>query len=98
MWYATDYGEEVADKLTQHMAVVVLGLLAVATVVGGIALAWSDRALPGEIIAIGAGAAGVIGGALSNIGRSGEPQPVSVVNEGPAEAIPVVDSPKSKKK
>lgn len=84
-----------ADKLTQHMAVVVLGLLALATVVGGIALAWSDRALPGEIIAIGAGAAGVIGGALSNIGRSSDPQQVVGPQGGP---VPVAETPSSKKK
>lgn len=80
------------DRFTERLAVGFLGLLSFATVAGGIVLAWNDKSLPGEIIAIGSAAAGVIGGMFSNLGRSNEPAPVNVVNERD-DPIPVADVP-----
>lgn len=72
--------------------IVALALLALAVVVGGIALAFSDRGLPGELIAIGSAAAGAIAGILSHTSTN-DPQQVTVVNQGPAEAVPVAETP-----
>lgn len=80
------------DQFTERLAVTFLGLLAFCTVAGGIVLAWNDKSLPGEIIAIGSAAAGVIGGMFSNLGRGSDPTPVNVVN-APADAIPTTDVP-----
>lgn len=63
---------------TVRTVIAVLGLLAFAVVVGGIALAWVDKGLPGELIAIGSAAAGAVAGILSKTGT--DPQPVEVVN------------------
>lgn len=53
------------DTLTMRLAIAVLGLIAVATVVGGLVLANNDKTLPGELIAIGAGAAGAVAGLIT---------------------------------
>ena len=71
---------------TVRTVIAVLGLLALSVVVGGIALAWVDKSLPGELIAIGSAAAGAVAGILSKTGT--DPQPVRVMNE-PADPVPV---------
>lgn len=73
---------------TVRMVIGVLGLLALAVVVGGIILALDDKSLPGELIAIGSAAAGAVGGILSKTGDTSEPQAVEVVNID-AEPVPV---------
>lgn len=73
---------------TVRMVIVALGLLALAVVVGGIALAWVDKGLPGELIAIGSAAAGAIAGILSKTGT--DPQPV-VVHQPPNDPVPVAE-------
>ena len=77
------------DQSTVRLVIGLLGLLALATVVGGICLAFTDRGLPGELIAIGSAAAGSIAGILSH--TSSDAQDVNVVNE-PAEPIPVQEA------
>lgn len=81
------------DQSTVRLVIGLLGLLALATVVGGICLAFTDRGLPGELIAIGSAAAGSIAGILSH--TSSDAQDVQVVNE-PDEAIPVEAAPKAR--
>jgi hypothetical protein len=66
------------SQATVRLVIGVLGLLALAVVIGGIALALNDKALPGELIAIGSAAAGSIAGILS---RTGEDAEVRVVND-----------------
>lgn len=75
------------DQSTVRVVIAVLGALALSTVIGGIALAFSDRTLPGEIIAMGSAAAGAVGGILSRTGST-DPTPVTVVNP-PADPVPV---------
>jgi hypothetical protein len=58
------------NQSTVRLVIAVLGLLALAVVVGGILLALDDKALPGELIAIGSAAAGAVGGILSRTGDS----------------------------
>lgn len=67
------------DQSTVRLVIGSLALLALSVVVGGIALAFADRSLPGELIAIGSAAAGAVGGILSRTGPTG-PTPVEVVN------------------
>lgn len=74
---------------TVRMVIAVLGTLAGLVVAGGIFLAASDRALPGELIAIGSAAAGAVAGILSKTGT--DPQPVRVMNEE-ADPVPVEDA------
>lgn len=75
------------DQSTVRIVIGVLGALAVVVVAGGIALAFTDRTLPGELIAMGSAAAGAVGGILSRTG-SNDPTPVTVVNR-PADPVPV---------
>ncbi|MDZ7732189.1 MAG: hypothetical protein U5R31_02975 [Acidimicrobiia bacterium] len=49
---------------TRTIAAVGLTLTVLAVVVGAILLALDDQQLPGELIAIGSGAAGALGGTL----------------------------------
>ena len=72
------------DRLITVIVLVILGLLAMATVVGGIYLTAQDKSLPGELIAIGSLAAGAIAAILSR--PNGEE--VRVINE-PDEPVPV---------
>ena len=60
------------DRLTVRLVVVGLALIALAVVVGGIVLAVGDRAIPGELVAIGSGAAGALGGILARTNEAGE--------------------------
>lgn len=77
-----------ADQKTVRLVIGILGLLAFATVVGGICLAFTDRGLPGELIAIGSAAAGAVGGILSHTsGR--DPVPVEGPDGGPVETVDV---------
>lgn len=80
------------DRFTERLAIAFLGLLAFSAVAGGIVLAWSDKSLPGEIIAIGSAAAGVLGGMFSNVGKTGGPAPVTVVNPA-GDPVPTTDVP-----
>lgn len=47
------------------IALIALALVALTVVIGGVALALNDKALPGELIAIGSGAAGAIAGVVA---------------------------------
>ena len=76
------------SQSTVRLVIAVLGLLALAVVVGGIVLALDDKTLPGELIAIGSAAAGAVGGILSKTGDAAEPQAVEIVNV-PADPVPV---------
>lgn len=58
------------DQSTVRIVIAALGLLAFAVVVGGIYLTAIDKSLPGELIAIGAAAAGAVGGILSRTGAA----------------------------
>lgn len=84
------------------MVIGVLGLLALAVVVGGIVLALDDKSLPGELIAIGSAAAGAVGGILSKTGDTSEPQAVEVVNVAgdpvPVDPVPAKRAKKAVKK
>lgn len=51
-------------RLNRNIVAVGLVLVALTVVIGGIVLALGDRSLPGELIAIGSGAAGALGGTL----------------------------------
>lgn len=53
------------DPTTVRIALICLGLTVLAVVCGGVYLAANGGTLPGELIAIGAGAAGAIGGAVA---------------------------------
>ena len=66
---------------TVTLVILVLGVLAMAVVVGGIYLTAIDKSLPGELIAIGSAAAGAVGGILAKTG----PEPV--VNVTNAERV-----------
>lgn len=77
------------DQATVRLVILVLGALALAVVIGGIVLALDDKSLPGELIAIGAAAAGAIGGILSKTGAA-DPTPVVGPEGGP---VPVAETP-----
>lgn len=68
------------SQSTVRLVIAVLGLLALAVVVGGIVLALDDKSLPGELIAIGSAAAGAVGSILAKTGDTSEPQAVTVTN------------------
>lgn len=70
------------DKIT-FAVIIMLGAVGILVVVGGLVLAYNDKALPGELIAIGAGAVSAIAAILANPGRQ-----VEVVNE-PDNPVPV---------
>jgi hypothetical protein len=76
------------DQKTVRLVITILGLLAFSTVVGGICLAFTDRGLPGELIAIGSAAAGAVGGILSHT-SGGDPVAVAGVDGGPVETVDV---------
>lgn len=69
------------SQSTVRLVIGVLGLLALAVVIGGIYLTAQDKSLPGELIAIGSAAAGAVGGILSRTGD--DPQPVVGLGGGP---------------
>lgn len=56
------------DRPTVRIVVAVLGIIAVAVVLGGIWLAADDKALPDALIAIGSGAAGAVAALLARTG------------------------------
>lgn len=66
----TTKGATMNDQSTVRIVIAALGLLAFAVVVGGIYLTAIDKSLPGELIAIGAAAAGAVGGILSRTGAA----------------------------
>ena len=76
------------SQSTVRLVIGVLGLLALAVVVGGIILALDDKALPGELIAIGSAAAGAVGGILSKTGDA----EVTIVNDED-DPVPVAGRP-----
>lgn len=53
------------DTLAVRLALLLLGLVALAVVVGGIILAIDDKTLPGELIAIGSASIGAVAGVVS---------------------------------
>lgn len=57
--------------------IVILGAVGLAVVIGGLFLANNDKSLPGELIAIGAGAVSAIAALLASPGSSD----VRVVNQ-----------------
>lgn len=61
------------DRTVYLAALLIAGLIALAVVVGGIVLAMSDRSLPGELIAIGSGAAGAVGALLGRTAERNNP-------------------------
>ena len=69
------------DQSTIRLVIGTLAVLALAVVGGGIYLTAIDRALPGELIAIGAAAAGGVAGILSR--TTSDPQPVTGPMGGP---------------
>lgn len=69
------------DQSTIRLVIGTLALLAFTVVAGGIFLTANDRALPGELIAIGAASAGAVAGILSR--TTSEPQPVTGPQGGP---------------
>lgn len=80
------------DQATVRLVIAVLAALALAVVIGGIVLALDDKSLPGELIAIGAAAAGTVGGILSKTGVT-TPQTVVGPEGGP---VPVTETPPAK--
>lgn len=72
-----------SDNTTVRLVIATLALLAFAVVVGGIYLTAIDKALPGELIAIGSAAAGAVAGILSKTGHNDTPQPVVGPGGGP---------------
>jgi hypothetical protein len=53
------------DTLTTRLVVIMLGSIALVTVVGGIILALNDRTLPDSLVAIGSGATGAVAALLA---------------------------------
>lgn len=78
------------DRFTVRAVVVFLGLIAVATVLGGMWLTFTEHQLPDALISIGSTALGGLTGFLisSRSVAEGEPQPVQVTNT-PADPVPV---------
>lgn len=76
-----------SDNTTVRIVIGTLALLAFTVVVGGVYLTANDKALPGELIAIGSAAAGAVAGILSKTGHN-EPTPVVGPGGGP---VPVVE-------
>lgn len=72
------------SQSTVRLVIGVLGLLALAVVIGGFALAMTDRSIPESLIAIGSAAAGAVAGILARTGES----EVRVVNDA-ADPVPV---------
>lgn len=72
------------SQSTVRLVIGVLGLLALSVVVGGFALAMTDRSIPESLIAIGSAAAGAVAGILSRTGDTD----VRVVNDE-ADPVPV---------
>lgn len=69
--------------------IIFLGLVAVATVVGGFFLAYNDVTVPGELIALGSVSVGAIAGILSKTGT--EPIPVVAQDVAPPAPAPGPD-------
>lgn len=80
-------GTAMNNQRTVLLVISVLGVLALAVVIGGIVLALDDKSLPGELIAIGSAAAGAVGGILSR--TSNDTQQVSGPGGGP---VPVTET------
>lgn len=54
------------DTWTVRVVAILLGLIALAVVIGGIVAAIWERTLPGEVITIGATSAGALGALLAS--------------------------------
>lgn len=80
------------DQKTVRLVIAILGLLALAVVVGGVILAVTDRSIPDALIAIGAGAAASVGSILAKTSGTSDPQPVNIVNV-PSDPVPTTDVP-----
>lgn len=70
-------------KIVILAVVIVLGMIALAVVAGAIVLqATGNGPLPGEVLAIGAGAAGAVGGVLASTRTTPELPPGAVLQQG----------------
>ena len=58
------------DTLTIRLVVLVLGGVALLTVIGGILLALNDKQLPDALVAIGSGAVGAVAALLARTASS----------------------------
>lgn len=74
------------DALTTRLVLVFAGLTVLASMGGGIALAFYDRTLPDALIALGSGALGLLSGAALDT-RSGRQE--VVVKQPAGEPVPV---------
>lgn len=75
------------DRTTVRMVLLFGGLTVLAAMLGGIALAYTDRTLPDALIALGSGALGLLTGAAIPTGHD-EPQRV-VVDQPEDQPVPV---------
>lgn len=75
------------DQNTVRLVIGILGAVAVAVIIGSFVLAADDRAIPGELVAMGSLAVGAVAGILSKTATN-DPQPVEVVNRND-EPVPV---------
>lgn len=83
-----------SDSFAVRVVVVTLALISVGGAITLGALAFSEKAIPDQLDRLIAGAVGALVGLIAAT-RTGatETQPVQVVNEGPAEAVPVAENP-----
>jgi hypothetical protein len=58
--------EPVTDTWTVRLVIIFLGLIGLVAAVGGLVLAGLDRSVPGEVLALGTGAAGALAGILAS--------------------------------
>lgn len=78
------------DTRTVRLVLIFGGLTVLAAMLGGIALAYTDRTLPDALIALGSGALGLLSGAaIPTVSR--EPQRV-VVDQPEGEPVPVQEA------
>lgn len=75
------------DPKTTRLVLIFAGLAVLAAMLGGIALAYSNRTLPDALIALGSGALGLLGGITTPVGR----QEV-VIRQDPGDPVPVTPS------
>lgn len=82
-----------SDRTTVRIVVTVLGVIAVAVVLGGIWLADNDKSLTDAVIAMGAGALGGLSTFLVSTRTSGDPPQEVTVTNTPADPVPVDNTP-----
>lgn len=84
-----------ADQKTVRLVISVLGVLALAVVVGAIVLSYQEKTIPDALIALGSVSVGAVAGILSKTSGSETPQAVEVVNRD-ADPVPVDPQPVKK--